>query len=93
MKLYVGNMSWDTTEEELTEAFAQFGTVVSTNIIVDRDTGRRKGFGFVEMSSKTEGEAAINELNESLLGGRNIKVNEARPRVQRQFVSVLRQTE
>ena len=83
MKLYVGNMSWDTTEEELTEAFAQYGNVVSTNIIVDRDTGRRKGFGFVEMSSNSEGEAAINELNESLLGGRNIKVNEARPRVQR----------
>jgi RNA recognition motif-containing protein len=83
MKLYVGNLSFDTTNQDLNEMFAEFGTVQSSNVIEDRETGRARGFAFVEMSSKEEGEAAINALNGKEVGGRQIKVNEAKPRENR----------
>lgn len=79
-KLYVGNLNYDTSEEELQKAFAEFGTVDSATIITDRQTGRSKGFGFVEMSSEEEAEKAIEGLNGKEFGGRTIKVNEARPK-------------
>ena len=80
MNIYVGNLSYQATEDELRGAFEQFGEVSSASIINDRDTGQSKGFGFVEMPTQSEGEEAIKQLNGSELGGRNIKVNEARPR-------------
>ena len=80
MKIYVGNMSYDTSEDDLRGAFEAHGTVDSVAIISDRDTGRPKGFGFVEMSNDDEAKAAIEALNEKDLGGRTLKVNEARPR-------------
>lgn len=83
MNIYVGNLSFDTTEEDLRTAFSRFGTVVSARLISDRDTGRAKGFGFVEMSNNTEAQAAINGLNGTRLDSREIKVNEARPREER----------
>ncbi|HZJ87965.1 MAG TPA: RNA-binding protein [Sphaerochaeta sp.] len=81
-KIYVGNMSYNTTEEELRELFAQYGTVLSANIIIDRDTRRPKGFGFVEMEEESAADAAISELDGTEFGGRNLRVNEAiaRPR-------------
>ena len=84
MNIYVGNLSYQASEEELRSAFEQFGEVSSASIINDRDTGQSKGFGFVEMPTQSEGEEAIKQLNGSELGGRNIKVNEARPRPDRQ---------
>jgi cold-inducible RNA-binding protein len=83
MKLYVGNLPYQTGESELETMFAAYGQVESAKIIMDRDSGRSKGFGFVEMSSRSEGEQAIAELNGSDIGGRQIKVNEARPRENR----------
>ena len=80
MKIYVGNMSFDTSEDDLRKAFEAHGQVDSVNIITDRDTGRPKGFGFVEMSNETEARAAMDSLNDSDLQGRTLKVNEARPR-------------
>ncbi len=80
MKLYVGNMSYDTTEEDLRLACEAFGKVDSATIIKDKDSGQPKGFGFVEMSSKAEGQAAIEGLNGKELKGRTLNVNEARPR-------------
>ena len=80
MNIYVGNLSYSTTESELRDLFGQFGFVSKTNIISDRDTGRSKGFGFVEMENAEEGEQAIRELDGKDLGGRNLKINEARPR-------------
>ena len=82
MNIYVGNLPWDLTEEELREAFAAFGEVETAKIVTDRETGRARGFGFVEMSNKDEGTAAISGLNEKDLKGRAIKVNEARPRTE-----------
>ncbi len=82
-KLYVGNLSFDTSEIELEELFAGSGTVQSANIITDRDTGRSRGFGFVEMSSTEEANNAIAELNGKEVGGRDIVVNEAKPREDR----------
>ena len=82
-KLYVGNLSFRTTSEELREAFAAAGTVESASVIEDRDTGRSRGFGFVEMASKEEGEAAISQFNGKEFNGRNLTVNEARPREDR----------
>jgi RNA recognition motif-containing protein len=83
MKLYVGNLPYQTGESELETMFATYGQVESAKIIMDRDSGRSKGFGFVEMASRSEGEQAIAELNGSDIGGRQIKVNEARPRENR----------
>ena len=83
MKLYVGNLSFQTSSEELQTLFAQAGTVESVSLIEDRETGRSRGFGFVEMSSKEEGAAAIQKFNGTDLGGRALNVNEARPREDR----------
>ena len=80
MKIYVGNMNFDTTESDLRTAFEAHGTVDTVNIITDRDTGRAKGFGFIEMSNDTEGQAAIDALNDKDLQGRTIKANVAKPR-------------
>lgn len=78
-KLYVGGLSYDTTEQTLKEAFSQAGTVESANVIVDRMTGRSKGFGFVEMATEEEARAAIEKLNGKEIDGRTVTVNEARP--------------
>jgi RNA recognition motif-containing protein len=83
MKLYVGNLSFQTTNEDLQQHFSTVGTVESANVVEDRDTGRSRGFGFVEMASQAEGETAISELNGKELNGRELKVNEARPRENR----------
>ncbi|MBW2061781.1 MAG: RNA-binding protein [Deltaproteobacteria bacterium] len=80
MNLYVGNLSYNTSEADLTELFAQYGEVLSAKIITDRYSGQSKGFGFVEMSSRSEGEEAIAGLNGQEVNHRQIKVNEARPR-------------
>ena len=80
MKLYVGNIDFQTSEYDLEQLFGQSGTVTSANIIADRETGRSRGFGFVEMSSQEEGEAAIAEFNGKQLNGRALIVNEARQR-------------
>ena len=80
MNIYVGNLSYDTKEEDLRSAFEQFGAVASVSLIKDKFSGQSKGFGFVEMPSRTEGQAAIDGLNGTEIAGRNIKVNEARPR-------------
>lgn len=78
-KLYVGNLSFSISEEQLSSAFAQFGAVDSAKIVTDRETGRSKGFGFVEMAVDSEADQAIEKLNGTDLGGRNINVSEARP--------------
>jgi len=80
MKIYIGNMSYDTTEDQLRQAFESYGEVLSVNIITDRDSGRPKGFGFVEMASNDDATAAIEGLNGKEMGGRTLNVNEARPR-------------
>ena len=82
-KLYVGNLPYSVTEQSLQDTFAQCGTVESANVITDRDTGQSKGFGFVEMSSESEAQKAIQELDGSSIEGRAIKVNEARPKAPR----------
>jgi len=82
-KLYVGNLSFRTTSEELKEQFSQAGTVESASVIEDRETGRSRGFGFVEMATAEEGAAAIEMFNGKDLGGRNITVNEAKPKTDR----------
>ena len=82
-KLYVGNLSYDTTENSLRTAFAQSGTVVTVDMITDRETGRMKGFAFVTMSSQEEAEAAIKAMNEKMLDNRAVNVNIARPREER----------
>jgi RNA recognition motif-containing protein len=82
MKIYVGNMSYETTEEDLKLACEEFGKVESATIVKDKFSGEPKGFGFVEMSSKAEGQAAIDGLNGKELKGRELKVNEARPRTE-----------
>ena len=84
MKIYVGNMSFDTSEDDLRKAFEAYGQIDSVTIITDRDTGRPKGFGFVEMSNDTEARAAMDSLNEKDFMGRTLKVNEARPRTEGQ---------
>ena len=83
IKLYVGNLSFNTSSEDLRELFSQAGTVESASVVEDRDTGRSRGFGFVEMSSREEGEAAIAQFNGKEFGGRNLTVNEAKPREDR----------
>ncbi len=83
MKLYVGNLSFNTTNQDLNDLFGEIGTVESTNIIEDRETGRSRGFGFVEMASQAEGENAISQLNGKEVDGRELKVNEAKPQEKR----------
>jgi RNA recognition motif-containing protein len=82
-KLHVGNLSYSTTSASLQEVFGQYGTVQSANVVEDRDTGRSKGFGFVEMGSEAEAQAAMAGLNDKDFDGRTIAVNEARPREER----------
>lgn len=82
-KMYVGNLSYDTTDSSLQQMFEAFGTVLSAQIIMDRDSGRSKGFGFVEMDSSQEAQAAIDGLNGKEVGGRPLTVNEAKPREDR----------
>jgi RNA recognition motif-containing protein len=82
-KLFVGSLAWATTDDGLKDFFSAAGTVVSANVIVDRDTNRSKGFGFVEMSSDEEAKKAVDELNGKDLDGRPIVVSEARPREER----------
>jgi RNA recognition motif-containing protein len=83
MKLYVGNLSFQTSSEDLQQLFAQAGTVESASIVEDRETGRSRGFGFVEMSTKEEGDAAVAQFNGKEVNGRNLNVNEAKPRENR----------
>jgi RNA recognition motif-containing protein len=78
-KLYVGNLPYSVRDSDLEQAFGQFGTVTSAKVMMDRETGRSKGFGFVEMGSDAEAQAAINGMNGQPLGGRSVVVNEARP--------------
>jgi RNA recognition motif-containing protein len=85
MKLYVGNLSFSTSSYDLEEMFGAVGTVESANVVEDRETGRSRGFGFVEMSSKEEGEKAIEEFNGKEIEGRSLTVNEAKPRENRGF--------
>ena len=82
MNIYVGNLSYEVTEEDLKEAFEAFGQVETVNIIKDKYSGQSKGFGFVEMSAKAEADSAIEGLNDTELKGRSLKVNEARPRTE-----------
>jgi cold-inducible RNA-binding protein len=82
-KLFVGNLSFNTTENDLQDAFAAHGTVTEANLMMDRATGRPRGFAFITMSSPEEAQNAINALNGSDLDGRNLTVNEARPREER----------
>jgi RNA recognition motif-containing protein len=83
MKLYVGNLSFQTSSDDLQELFAQAGTVESASVVEDRETGRSRGFGFVEMSTNEEGQAAIQQFNGREVGGRALNVNEAKPREDR----------
>lgn len=83
MNIYVGNLSYNTSERDLEEAFGAYGEVTSARIVIDRDTNRPRGFGFVEMANKAEAEAAIAALNGKELQGRTLTVNEARPREER----------
>jgi RNA recognition motif-containing protein len=83
MKLYVGNLPYSMTDADLQDLFSQHGTVQSVQIIIDRDTGRSKGFGFVEMGSSEEAQAAIAALHDKEINGRKLTVNEARPREER----------
>jgi cold-inducible RNA-binding protein len=83
MNIYVGNLSFNTTETDLEEAFGEYGQVKSVNIIKDRDTGRSRGFAFVEMRDTKEGRDAIEGVNLKDIGGRAVTVNEARPREER----------
>ena len=83
MNIYVGNLSYSVADDDLRDLFAAHGEVISASVIADRHTGQSKGFGFVEMSNDAEAEAAIQALNESDVQGRNIKVNQARPKEER----------
>jgi RNA recognition motif-containing protein len=85
MRLYVGNLSFNTTSQSLETLFAEFGQVKSAQVVMDRDTGRSKGFGFVEMSDNGQAQAAIDGLNQKEVDGRSLTVNEARPREERSF--------
>lgn len=83
MNLYVGNLSYDMDENQLTRTFEEFGSVVSARLITDRETGRARGFGFVEMGDQSSGMNAIDSLNDKEVGGRRLVVNEAREKVSR----------
>jgi RNA recognition motif-containing protein len=80
MNIYVGNLPYSTTDDDLRTAFGEYGEVTSVNVISDKFTGQSKGFGFVEMADNSAADAAIKGLNDTPMGGRNLKVNEARPR-------------
>ena len=80
MKLYVGNLSWGVTNEQLRATFEEFGTVIDAKVVTDRETGRSRGFGFVEMSSQEEGNSAIKEMNNKTMEGRPLTVNQAQPK-------------
>jgi len=82
MNIYVGNLSYQMSEDELRDAFGAFGEVSSVKILMDRETGRSRGFGFVEMPNQSEAETAIAKLNGTDVGGRALRINEARPREQ-----------
>jgi RNA recognition motif-containing protein len=82
MNIYIGNLSYDASEDDIRSAFEDFGAVESVKIITDKYTGRSKGFGFIEMPDDSEAKTAITELNDKEFMGRNIKVNEARPRAE-----------
>jgi RNA recognition motif-containing protein len=81
-KLYIGNLPFSTTDADLRSAFEPFGQVVSASVVIDRETGRSRGFGFVEMSNDNEATAAIEKMNGASLGGRTLQVNEARPKTE-----------
>jgi RNA recognition motif-containing protein len=83
VNIYVGNLAYGVTEDQLRDAFSQYGAVSRVNLIIDRETGRSKGFAFVEMDDNSEADAAIKGLNDKDLGGRKMRVNEARPRGER----------
>ncbi|AWF80538.1 RNA-binding protein [Microbulbifer sp. A4B17] len=83
MNIYIGNLAYDVTSDHLHEAFGAFGYISRATVITDRETGRSRGFGFVEMPNNNEARKAIKEMNEQPLSGRNIRVNEAKPRVDR----------
>lgn len=83
MKIYVGNMPYGATSEDLSELFRQYGHVAEANVIMDRETGRSKGFGFVDMPNQTEASEAVDALNSSQMQGRTLRVSEARPRADR----------
>ena len=83
MNIYIGNLSYDVTENDLGDIFADYGAVSSVNIISDKYSGRPKGFAFVEMANQAEAEEAIKNLNEKEINGRNVKVNQARPKENR----------
>lgn len=80
MNIYVGNLEYNVTEDDLKNAFSEFGEITSANIIMDKFSGQSKGFGFVEMPNNSDAEKAIQALNETSLKGRDIKVNQAKPR-------------
>ena len=83
MKIYVGNMPYTASSAELSELFSQYGRVAEANVIMDRETGRSKGFGFVDMPNEAEANEAVEALNSSQMGGRTLRVSEARPRSDR----------
>jgi len=83
MNIYVGNLPWSLSDDDLQELFAEYGEVTNATIIADRDTGRSKGFGFVEMPDQSAGETAVESLNGKTVDGRDIRVNEARAREER----------
>tara|TARA_A100001037_G_C15072677_1_gene600192 strand:+ start:419 stop:700 length:282 start_codon:yes stop_codon:yes gene_type:complete len=83
MEIYVGNLPWSASEQELADTFGEYGAVEKATIIVDRDSGRSRGFGFVTMNDSDQGNAAIEAMNGFEMGGRPLKVNEARPREER----------
>ena len=83
MNIYVGNLSYDTDDQALREVFEKYGSVDSVNVILDKFSGRSKGFGFIEMPDNSEAQKALDELDDKELDGRNIKVNQAKPREER----------
>jgi len=83
MNIYVGNLSWSVSDDELRDLFTEFGEVSSANVIMDKFSGRSKGFGFVEMPDDSDAESAIEALNDKEVGGRNLRVNQAKPREDR----------
>lgn len=85
MNIYIGNLSYEVTDSDLQSAFSAFGSVTSAKVVMDMDSGRSKGFGFVEMAAQDEAQNAIAKLNGSEIRGRAVSVNEARPRTERNF--------